>query len=174
MEEKLKTTFSINDFKSEWITQKIDKHAIHFMEGLGILICDRKVKYDAQTEQYAPIDERVGYNALTASQIRNIFGEVKRIEAKIAQSNGNPSQQEEDNKQDWFTDFLLLKPKLAYTMARVTNKQRDSKIKDFHTVMVQAYKAVRSDEKERGNDFKRFSQFFEGVLAYHKAYGGKE
>lgn len=188
MEEKLKTTFSINDFESKWIIRQIDEKAIQFIERMGIEICDRPIEikeeqYQAGKNEWGKYE--AGKNAITTSQIRNIFSEVKRIEVIGMQEN------------DWYTDFLLLKPKLAYTTARVTSKQRESKIKVFQAVLLKAYKAVLTEfesdktEVKFSNDeikklenlpsldykrekFKRFSQFFEGVLAYHKAYGGKE
>jgi len=132
------------NFNHLWITQGINKDTITFMEEHGRKLCDISDK-----------NNTVGKNALTTSQIRNIYAEIKRIEAKGY----------ENSK----TEFLLLKPKLAYNVARVTRNSQDNKIKDFQQVFNQAYEAVKNAE-----DFNRFVQLMEGIIAYHKVYGGKD
>ena len=52
-----------------WIEQSIDNACIDFLENFGFYLCDKK---DAGA--FAP-----GSNAMTVSQLRNIFGEIKRI-----------------------------------------------------------------------------------------------
>jgi CRISPR-associated protein Csm2 len=97
---------------------------------------------------------------MTTSQIRNFFGEVRRIQAKVQQSNF-----EGTNK----TAFLLLRPKLAYAQARVISKVGKSRIEDFRTVMDKAHIAVINKEQ-----FQNFVDFLEAVLAYHKFYSGRD
>lgn len=86
---------------------------------------------------------------LTTSQIRNVFGLVKRMEI-----NGFDAQ-----------EFILLKPKLAYAAARANTDGTHA----FAEVLTRAIEAVDEDEKK----FARFVDFFEAILAYHKAAGGK-
>lgn len=80
---------------------------------------------------------------LTTNQLRKFFGEVKR------------QQMEGFNK----SEFILLKPKLAYAVGR------DKKIMDFYKVMSQAIDLVNNNDQ-----FKNFIKFFEATVAYHKYY----
>ena len=82
---------------------------------------------------------------LTTNQLRKFFGEVKR------------QQMQGFNK----TEFILLKPKLAYAVGRA---DKNSKIKDFYGVISDAMDKV-SDERS----FKNFIRVFEAIVAYHKA-----
>ncbi len=85
-------------------------------------------------------------NKLTTSQLRRFFGEVKR------------QQMVGYNE----TDFVLLKPKLAYAVGRA--KEKDAKIKDFYLVMSDAIDLVHNEQQ-----FKNFIKVFEAIVAYHKA-----
>ena len=140
----------LEEFKAIWITDKIDKIGIDYLENFGYFLCDKK-RID---------DKRPGHNAVTTSQMRNLFSEIKRIELKL-----------NDDNYDWKTAFLLLRPKIAYNAARVLGKDRRSsysRIKELKLVLEQAHRAV--EEKEH---FVNFSKFTEGIIAYHKVYGGK-
>ncbi len=86
---------------------------------------------------------------LTTSQIRNIYGMVKKME-----------MQEFDPH-----EFILLKPKLAYAARRARSRGAD----DLKTVLSWAIDEVGSDTQK----FSRFVDFFEAILAYHVAAGGK-
>lgn len=140
--------FNIKQFKPEWITGKsLHEDAIPFAQSFGEHLCDIQ-------------GNRPGREAMTTSQIRNFFGEVRRIQAKIQQS-----EFEGANK----TSFLLLRPKLAYAQARVISKVGKSRIEDFRNVIDRAHIAVRDKEH-----FQNFVDFLEAVLAYHKFYGGRD
>ncbi len=98
---------------------------------------------------------------LTTAQIRNIFGTVKKLENKLAQR---------DNKDENFKSkigdpLILLKPKLAYAAARHKGKPG---LTALTNVLSDAIDLVKSKE-----DFERFVNFFEAILAYHRAAGGK-
>lgn len=140
----------IRDFKARWITTQIDKSGIDYLENLGFYLCDKKKVSDNYT----------GRGAVTVSQIRNIFGEVKRIESNI----------EASEEGSWKQDFLFLRPKIAYAAARVLSKDRRSTIKAFKEVLEMAHKEV-GDSKD---NMRRFAKFFEAIVAYHKVYGGKD
>lgn len=139
--------FNINDFKSDWITNGLTESAVKFAEQFGEHLCDLQN------------DKRVGRMAMTTSQIRNFFGEIKRIQARM---HAKSFQEEKPN-------FLLLRPKLAYAEARVVSKAGKSRISDFRSVLDKAHLAV-SQEK----DFQNFVDFMEAILAYHKYYGGRD
>lgn len=89
---------------------------------------------------------------LSTSQIRNVFGAVKRLQMK-----GQFDQQAA-------RELILLKPKLAYQAGR-----HGDTVKHLGQVLSKAIDRVESDPKR----FENFVDFFEAILAYHKAYGGK-
>lgn len=87
---------------------------------------------------------------LTTSQIRNIYGMVKKMEMLgYEQSRG---------------DLLLLKPKLAYAAARPGAKKGTGHLK---VVLSHAVDCVTNEQ-----EFEKFINFFEAILAYHRAAGG--
>lgn len=90
---------------------------------------------------------------LSTSQIRAIFGEVRRIEGdwKINETRANRS-------------LILLKPKMAYQAKRESGQAVSNLVK----VLDPAINLVEGKEE----NFTRFVDFFEAILAYHKAYGG--
>lgn len=120
-------------------------------------------EFTPQTIEFAEIfGSYLVQNKLTTSQIRNIFGEVKRIQGKI-QGNELPKEV--------YRDFLLLKPKMAYAAQRAGGRG----ITKFKEVMDEAYTAVvEAEESRRGAAFNSFTDFFEAILAYHKAAGGRD
>lgn len=92
---------------------------------------------------------RLHQGRLTTSQIRNIYGMVKQMEMRGFNAD----------------EFVLLKPKLAYAAARAGERG----VQELRDVLTEAIDAVESDEGK----FARFVDFFEAILAYHKAAGGK-
>lgn len=89
---------------------------------------------------------------LSTSQIRNIYGTVKKIEAI-------------DDTELKVGKLILLKPKLAYTVGR--NKDVPG-IKLLSNVLTNAIDLVN----EKNDRFDMFSNFFEAILAYHRFNGG--
>lgn len=140
-----------NAFQGKWIAEQIDDACIQFMEDFGFYLCDKQ----------KPTDRFPGRNAVTISQIRNIFAEVKRIEVQL---DGSTDAWEKAK-----TNFLMLKPKIAYSAARVLNQRHQSKISELKIVLEKAHSQVTDV-----SSFKRFSQLLEGIIAYHKVYGGKD
>jgi len=123
------------------ITDKVTDKTVKFAQEFG--------SYLGTDDSY--IDNKSGksksaQNKLTTNQLRKFFGEVKR-------------QQMSGYDQ---TDFVLLKPKLAYAVGRA--KQKDSKIKDFYLVISDAIDKVKNEQH-----FKNFIKIFEAIVAYHKA-----
>lgn len=88
---------------------------------------------------------------VSTSQIRKLFGSIKRIQADFAKSKG---------------EILLLEPKLAYAVGRDKNK---TKIKDFYGLLSPLIREVKEDKKR----FQNFVNVFESIVAYHKAAGGE-
>lgn len=95
---------------------------------------------------------------LTTSQIRNIYGTVKKMEMA---------------KWDETTigKLLLLKPKIAYAAGR----HGVNGLHDLRKVIDMAIDMVNKPNNlpEKLVRFDNFSKFFEAILAYHKAEGGK-
>lgn len=105
------------------------------------------------------------HRGLTTSQIRAIFGEVRQIEAKlkISQLQGTASEIKVWNK------LRLLIPKMAYRA-----KKEGDGVKNLASVFEPAINLVLDGEPEKRLErFERFVNFFEAILAYHRAYGGK-
>ena len=112
---------------------------------------------DKSTIEFANDFGRKIAPTLTTSQIRVAFGEMRRI-----QMNGFKNQK---------TDFLLLKPKLAYAVKR-HNKPG---LADFFNLFVAASDNVNMTDDILGEKhFKNLMDLMEAVLAYHKYHGGKE
>ena len=78
----------------------------------------------------------------------------------------------------------MVRPKLAYAEARATAKNPRNRISDFRGVMDKAHSAVYDNMDQSTSEdrlklvlearFQRFVDFFEAILAYHKAYGGRD
>lgn len=91
-------------------------------------------------------------NGLTNSKIRSIYGEIKRIQM------GNF-----DNEK---SSFYLLKPKVAYALGR---DDKNEGLRLFKMIFDRSSEDV-SDQRS----YQNFCGFIEAILAYHKAYGGKD
>lgn len=92
---------------------------------------------------------------LTTTQLRRFFGEVKR-------------QQMIGYNQ---SEFVMLKPKLAYAVGRAKQNGRKGKalkIEDFYLVLADAIDKVESCS-DKPKAFKNFITVFEAIVAYHKA-----
>ncbi len=91
-------------------------------------------------------------NGLTNSKIRSIYGEIKRI------------QMGEFEREK--SSFFLLKPKVAYALGR---GDKNEGLKLFKLIFDKASESL-NDQKS----YQNFSNFIEAILAYHKAFGGKD
>lgn len=100
--------------------------------------------------------ERIGkalVRPLSTSQIRSIFGEVRMIEGEW-----------QTDPQRAYRRLILLKPKMAYR----ARKEAGEGVRHLVSVLSPAVDLVQGD----AGHFRRFVEFFEAILAYHKAYGG--
>ena len=129
-------------FKSEWITKKITREAVDFADKFGKYLRD---------------------NFLSSSQLRNIFGEIKRIQMQLK------STPNLDEQKKYHTKFILLKPKLAYAAGRLRNKG----LNEFKAVFDLAHDAVGELDENFPTRYKNFVDFIEAILAYHRAHGGR-
>jgi CRISPR-associated protein Csm2 len=136
---------SVNDFfnslsfNSKWITEGADESFVKFADEAG--------KY------MAPQDNK-DKQALSKSQIRNVFGEIKRIQLKGFNTPESKSA------------FMLLKPKVAYAEGR----NRTMGLSLFKKIFDEGWIYA----KENKITYQNFCNLLEAILAYHKAYGGKD
>jgi CRISPR-associated protein Csm2 len=96
---------------------------------------------------------RLKRNRLTTNQIRNVYGMVKKMELQVGSLDFD------------FDALILLKPKLAYAAARADNDGA----RELKNVLSWAIDEVGTNRKH----FERLVDFFEAILAYHKAAGGR-
>lgn len=127
---------TVMNFKTSWITDGADQEMVDYTDEAG---------------------KRMKNGNLTASQIRNIYGEIKRI-----QIGGY-----EKNK----ASFLLLQPKLAYIVGRTEAKSRGNSegIRVYQDIFLKAAKLVNNEKT-----YQNFCNLMEALVAYHKYYGGKD
>lgn len=121
---------------SKWITEGIkDTEVVQFADEFGRFI---------------------SMNRLTTSQIRNVFGEMRRIQMK-----GFDSER---------TSFILLKPKLAYAVKRHGGKG----LSKFYDLFKMAYESVNPSKDGASTRYDNFISLVEAILAFHKFHGGKD
>ena len=110
------------------------------------------VEADADLVKYA---ESAGCfmakNGLTNSKIRSIYGEIKRIQMGVFEKEK--------------ASLNLLKPKVAYAYGRDKNEG----LRLFKKIFDRSSMDV-SNQKS----YQNFCGFIEAILAYHKAFGGKD
>ncbi len=94
-----------------------------------------------------------GREKVTTSQIRNIYGTVKMLEGRGLSD-------------DVLFKLILLKPQLAYAAGR---HDKVPGMQVLRRVLSDCIDLVY-EKKER---FDNFCKFFEAILAYHRAEGGK-
>lgn len=99
---------------------------------------------------------------LTTNQIRAIFGEVRQIQAEWGIS--------EESRRKALRKLILLKPKMAYRARRESGRA----VEALRDVLDPAVDLVinEKDREKQDRNFQNFVDFFEAILAYHKAYGG--
>lgn len=117
-------------------------------------VTDVTVKFAKDFGDYLA-DKEADAEPLTTSQLRKFFGEVKR-QQMMGYNN---------------TEFVMLKPKLAYAVGRAKQngkRFKAQKIEDFYLVMVDAIDKVESST-DKPKAFKNFITAFEAIVAYHKA-----
>lgn len=93
---------------------------------------------------------------LKSAQIRNVFGTVRQIHMSW------PLYGDSEAQQAAYRQLQLLKPKLVYQAAR------NDPVRPLADILTPAIDDVGGD---RGR-FQNFVDFFEAILAYHRAAGG--
>lgn len=108
------------------------------------------------------VGKRLKNGGLTTSQIRALFGEVRQIQAQWEMGD---QQQVLARRR-----LTLLKPKMAYR----ARKERGRGVEMLVAELKPALDVViaEKDATRQALYFQHFVEFFEAILAYHKAYGG--
>ena len=119
----------------------------------------------AMTEQTEAFGTYLAKKAqLKTSQIRNIFGTVRKIEM-IWQPNAEPQEIAKAQRQ-----LIMLKPKMKYQAEREFRRDsRSTGVRDLAGVLSPAIDEIGNDRQK----FLNFVDLFEAILAYHTAAGGK-
>jgi len=133
-----KIDIQVPDFQENWIQKGIKGDAITYSEKLG---------------------EKLVQERFSTSQIRNFYGELKRIQLKGIES--------------YKSDFHLLRPKLAYAAKRA-EKSGGRGANRFKDEIFKAHQAVNIDEEGFEARFQNFCDLCEAILAFHKAHGGRD
>lgn len=103
---------------------------------------------------------RLVKDSLTRNQIRNIFTEVRQIEALWG-----------INKPDALRRLNMLKPKMAYQTARTAQVKLLADV--LGEAITEVEQASKVSDQKLDQTFKRFMDLFEAILAYHRAEGGR-
>ncbi len=108
------------------------------------------------------LGKNLQHQRLSTSQIRAIFGEVRQIQAEWSMG--------KEHRTKALRKLILLKPKMAYRAKR----ERSRAVQALVDVLDPAVDLVvqEKDARKQDENFQRFVEFFEAILAYHKAYGG--
>jgi CRISPR-associated protein Csm2 len=111
--------------------------------------------------------EQLVKNQLTRGQVRNIFTEVRKIEALWDAESAKEPDKRDYNKA--LRRLVMLKPKMDYQTSRIPQVELLKKVlSDAIDEVVKG--GTNKDKDER---FKRFMNLFEAILAYHRAKGGR-
>ncbi len=104
---------------------------------------------------------------LTTSQVRGIFGTVRQIEMDWLRSGraAEPAAEDRSGRERRAKrELALLKPRIAYQAKR----ERGQGVSELGQVLIPAIDLVNDDPGR----FQNFVDFFEAILAYHRANGG--
>lgn len=121
-------------FNPTWITSGVDDECMNLCEELAV--------------------DMVNAN-ISSSFLRNIFGELRRIEA------GGFDKHR--------TEFVLLRPKLAYTCGRAI--ERNQNAKEELNALQELYK-LSAQNVANASGFQNLVSIMEAIIAFHKANGG--
>nr|WP_298674068.1 type III-A CRISPR-associated protein Csm2 [uncultured Prevotella sp.] len=119
------------DFKPIWITNGADQSMVDYTRATG---------------------KKLAQGGLSSSKIRNIYGEIKRIQMGSYEA--------------YKSSFLLLQPKVAYLVGR---DPKNLGIRIFQDIFEKASKLVSNDKT-----YQNFCNLMEALVAYHKFFGGKD
>jgi len=137
-EKKRNMKYPETKFNPKWVSgdHPIDDDVVEWTNSFGRFLAPQK---------------RNDKEALSTSQIRKFFGEVKRIQFSF-----------EKNK----NKIPFLKAKLAYATGKANKR---NKINQFYKQMSLGIPAIKSSD-----DFNRYVSICESIIAFHRYYGGND
>ena len=142
-----KNVFNKISFVDKWITEGADESLVEYANEMG---------------RYMAPQNKADRQCLSKSQIRNIYGEIKRIQLKGIKKDK--------------ASFILLKAKVAYAEGR--NKTMGLSL--FKMIFDKAWEvtckelnSIEDDNKQK-QIYENFCSMLEAILAYQTAYGGKD
>jgi CRISPR-associated protein Csm2 len=115
-------------------------------------------------EQAQQIGRQVAEAKLTTSQIRNVYGPVRQIEMTWPELTEHSTEEDRRLAGKAYREVILLKPKLVYLAAR---EPKLAALEQYFGAAIDEIGNAK-DEHERRIRFKRFVEFFEAILAYHR------
>ena len=116
--------------------------------------------YEAMVKGAQKLGKELKDLKLTTSQIRRVFGTVKKMEM-------------DSLKENFQLDRLwLVLPRIFYASARPGATSGTRKVRTILDSSVN-YIFETEDGEIQKKRFHSFCDFFEAILAYHRAYGGK-
>ncbi|MDQ2810114.1 MAG: type III-A CRISPR-associated protein Csm2 [Chloroflexota bacterium] len=123
-------------------------------------------------EHAKAVGEYLKAQGLATSQIRNVFGTVRRIESNwrvpTSRASDDTAATKAKRTRDSLRELTLLKPRLAYAASR------NPVVRHLADVLTPAIDGVLDGpEDEALQRFAQFLDFFEAILAYHRAAGGR-
>jgi len=109
------------------------------------------------------IGEQMAAERVTTNQVRNIFGAVRQLQLRWRSKDAPDAEAA-------FRQVMLLRPKIAYQAKRTAN------LANLKAALDEAIDTVgaETDKETRFVRFQRFVEFFEAILAYHAAAGGRQ
>lgn len=121
----------------------------------------KSIIVDGDTELLIQRAKEIGQGlknaGLSMAQIRGVFGTVRRIEMRWVEGSSNKEQERA------MRQLLLLQPKLEY------QARRQREVRGLKDVLIPAIQQIQGSRERFG----RFVEFFEAILAYHVAAGGR-
>ncbi|MCD6532325.1 type III-A CRISPR-associated protein Csm2 [bacterium] len=102
------------------------------------------------------VGQQLVQGGVSSSQMRNIFGTVKKLQMQATVGQFDQNVQYE---------LKLLIPKIYYAAKRAGKRQ----LNDFRDDIEKLINNINNSEEK----FLRFCDYIEAVLAYHKAFGGR-
>lgn len=110
------------------------------------------------------LGERLARGGLTTHQLRNLYGEIRRIMMEVEQAEAEASGGSSKLSPRVWWRILLLKPRMAYQASRI--QRRDNPMLLLKEVLERAIDQIQEDSKR----FHRFVDFVEAIQAYHRYY----
>lgn len=141
----------------DWIQNGPSNDLVEQTDRFGEYIARLLKKTDRKKKTKNDNEDIRNDEIVTTSQIRQIFGKLKSIEAKGFNSSERRGE------------FMMLKPLIAYAAGR-HKKTGLLRLKERVSWGIDA--VIEGPAENEPQRFKNFCRLFEAILAYHKAHGG--